>query len=135
LQIQNGKPFGEVGRADRAATETTKKTLNEGQKRESIYRQRSLIPRGVKMPRIPRSIVTSKVIPSGVVIPLRSHSRTNRTRSKSVDDAKWRLFNQAIEQVRKSLSNRVTEQLDTIIDNAVTSVRKKKRRKLKGPTE
>jgi hypothetical protein len=48
--------------------------------------------------------------------------------SKFVEDAvKWRLFNQTVKRVRKAFADVPPNELEDLIDEAVTSVRREKR--------
>jgi len=52
--------------------------------------------------------------------------------SKFVEDAvKWRLFDRTVSQVRSAFADVPAEELNVMIDEAVTSVRKEKRRESK----
>lgn len=52
--------------------------------------------------------------------------------SKFVEDAvKWRLFDQTVGQVREAFTDVPADELQNIIDEAVTSVRKEKHRQRK----
>jgi len=53
--------------------------------------------------------------------------------SKFVEDAvKWRLFDQTVTQVRKAFADVPTRELHSLIEEAVTSVRKEKSRERNG---
>ncbi len=53
--------------------------------------------------------------------------------SKFVEDAvKWRLFDQTVNQVRESFASVPADDLQRMIDEAIMSVRKQKRRERQG---
>jgi hypothetical protein len=55
--------------------------------------------------------------------------------SKFVEEAvKWRLFDQTVSEVRQTFADIPPNELDSLIDEAVASVRKQKRRRQKGRT-
>ncbi|HTW58856.1 MAG TPA: ribbon-helix-helix domain-containing protein [Terriglobales bacterium] len=55
--------------------------------------------------------------------------------SKFVEDAvKWRLFDQTVSEVREAFADVPLDELNTLIDEAVASVRKEKHRDRKRPT-
>ena len=55
--------------------------------------------------------------------------------SEFVEEAvKWRLFDQTVSEVRQAFADIPPNELDALIDEAVASVRKQKRRRQKGRT-
>ena len=73
------------------------------------------------------TIVWSK----GTDLALRSHLGAQGLKkgalSRFVEDAvKWRLFDQTVNQVRAAFADVPAEELDNLIDEAVTSVRKER---------
>lgn len=78
------------------------------------------------------AIVWSK----GADLALRSHLRACGLKkdalSKFVEDAvKWRLFDQGVSEVRQAFADVPAGQLENLIDEAVTSIRKEKHYKPK----
>lgn len=56
--------------------------------------------------------------------------------SKFIEDAvKWRLFDQTVSEVRKAFADVPADELDTMIGEAVESIRKEKHRKRQGRRE
>jgi len=66
---------------------------------------------------------------------LGSHGLKKGALSKFVEDAvKWRLFDQTVNHVRQAFADVPANDLQSLIDEAVVSVRKEKRRGRQGRT-
>ena len=73
----------------------------------------------------------------GTDLALRSHLGSQGLKkgalSKFIEDAvKWRLFNQTVGEVREAFAGVPADELDKLIDEAVKSARKEKRRERPG---
>jgi len=87
---------------------------------------------------MPETVVTRLTIvwSKDTDLALRSHLGARGLKkgalSKFVEDAvKWRLFDQTVSEVREAFADMSAGQLDNLIDEAVASVRKERRRERK----